>query len=85
MKILVGISGGVDSAYAAKKLMLEGHEVEGAVLIMHQHTELAAAREAAESVGWVVENEEKLVHRVGVQSLVLVCPGEVCCVYGEGG
>ena len=51
MKILVGISGGVDSAYAAKKLMLEGHEVEGAVLIMHQHTELAAAREAAESVG----------------------------------
>ena len=51
MKILVGISGGVDSAYAAKKLMLEGHEVEGAVLIMHQHTELDAAREAAESVG----------------------------------
>ena len=51
MKILVGISGGVDSAFAAKKLMLEGHEVEGAVLIMHQHTELDAAREAAESVG----------------------------------
>ena len=51
MKILVGISGGVDSAYAAKKLMLEGHEVEGAVLIMHQHTEVNAAREAAESVG----------------------------------
>ena len=51
MKILVGISGGVDSAYAAKKLMLEGHDVEGAVLIMHQHTEVDAAREAAESVG----------------------------------
>lgn len=51
MKILVGISGGVDSAYAAKKLMLEGHEVEGAVLIMHEHTELSAAREAAASVG----------------------------------
>ena len=51
MKILVGISGGVDSAYTAKKLMLEGHEVEGAVLIMHQHTEVHAAREAAESVG----------------------------------
>ena len=51
MKILVGISGGVDSAYAAKKLMLEGHKVEGAVLIMHQHTEVDAAREAAESVG----------------------------------
>ena len=51
MKILVGISGGVDSAFAAKKLMLEGHDVEGAVLVMHQHTEVDAAREAAESVG----------------------------------
>ena len=51
MKILVGISGGVDSAYAAKKLMLEGHEVEGAVLIMHEYTELSAARAAAASVG----------------------------------
>ena len=51
MKILVGISGGVDSAFAAKKLLLEGHEVEGAVLIMHGYTELSAAREAAESVG----------------------------------
>ena len=51
MKILVGISGGVDSAYAAKKLLTEGHEVEGAVLIMHDYTEIHAAREAAESVG----------------------------------
>lgn len=51
MRILVGISGGVDSAFAAKKLILEGHEVEGAVLIMHEFTELSAAREAAESVG----------------------------------
>ena len=51
MRILVGISGGVDSAYAAKKLFIEGHEVEGAVLIMHDFTELDAAREAASSVG----------------------------------
>lgn len=51
MKILVGISGGVDSAFAAKKLLLEGHQVSGAVLIMHEHTELLAAREAAASVG----------------------------------
>ena len=54
MKILVGISGGVDSAYAAKQLLSEGHSVEGAVLIMHEHTELAAAREAAASVGIVL-------------------------------
>ena len=51
MKILVGISGGVDSAYAAKKLLSEGHEVAGAVLIMHEYTELSCAREVAESVG----------------------------------
>ena len=51
MRILVGISGGVDSAYAAKKLLLLGHEVSGAVLIMHEYTELSAAREAAESIG----------------------------------
>lgn len=51
MKILVGISGGVDSAYAAYKLLADGHEVEGAVLIMHDFTELSAAREAAASVG----------------------------------
>ena len=51
MKILVGISGGVDSAYAAKKLLSDGHTVEGAVLIMHEYTELDAAREAAKSVG----------------------------------
>jgi tRNA-specific 2-thiouridylase len=50
MKILIGISGGVDSAFAAKRLMDEGHTVEGAVLVMHEHTELSAAREAAESL-----------------------------------
>ena len=51
MKILVGISGGVDSAFATKKLIEEGHQVEGAVLKMHEHTEIEAAREAAESLG----------------------------------
>lgn len=51
MKILVGISGGVDSAYTAKRLIDQGHEVEGAVLVMHEYTEIGAAREAAESVG----------------------------------
>lgn len=50
MKILVGISGGVDSAYAVYKLREEGHFVEGAVLIMHDFTELDAAREAALSL-----------------------------------
>jgi len=51
MRILVGISGGVDSAFAAKKLLDEGHSVEGAVLKMHEHTEMGAAREASASIG----------------------------------
>lgn len=51
MRILVGISGGVDSAVAAKRLLSLGNTVEGAVLIMHEHTELSAARDAAESIG----------------------------------
>ena len=51
MRILLGMSGGLDSTYAALKLIEEGHSVEGAVLIMHEYTELEAAREAAREVG----------------------------------
>lgn len=45
------MSGGLDSTYAALKLIDAGHEVEGAVVVMHDHTELQAAREAADSLG----------------------------------
>ena len=51
MKILVGMSGGLDSTYAALKLINEGHEVYGAVLVMHEDTELDGAREAAKALG----------------------------------
>ncbi len=51
MKILLGMSGGVDSAVAARVLLDEGHEVVGAVLKMHEYTELCAARTAAEEIG----------------------------------
>ena len=51
MKILVGMSGGLDSTYAALKLINEGHEVHGAVAVMHGHTELDGAREAARALG----------------------------------
>ena len=51
MRILLGMSGGLDSTYAAHKLMAEGHTVEGAVLKMHEYTEIDEAREAAESIG----------------------------------
>ena len=51
MRILVGMSGGLDSTYAALKLINEGHEVEGAVVVMHGHTEIDGAREAAQALG----------------------------------
>lgn len=47
MKILLGMSGGLDSTYAALKLIEEGHTVEGAVLVMHDYTEVDAAKVAA--------------------------------------
>ncbi len=51
MRILLGMSGGLDSTYAALKLMEEGHSVEGAVLIMHDYTELDSAKAAARELG----------------------------------
>jgi tRNA-specific 2-thiouridylase len=51
MRVLLGMSGGLDSTYAAQRLIASGHTVAGAVLIMHEHTELEAARESARSLG----------------------------------
>lgn len=50
MKILLGMSGGLDSTYAAYKLMRQGHEVEGAVLKMHSYTEISEAKAAADDM-----------------------------------
>lgn len=51
MRILLGMSGGLDSTFSALKLKEEGHSVEGAVLIMHDYTELESARSAARGIG----------------------------------
>lgn len=51
MKILLGMSGGIDSTYSALKLKSEGHEVVGAVLKMHEHTETDEASRAARELG----------------------------------
>ena len=48
MKILVGMSGGLDSTYTVNLLRNLGHEVEGAILKMHEYTEISSAIEAAE-------------------------------------
>ena len=51
MKVLIGLSGGVDSSYAALKLIRMGYHVEGAILKMHSFTEVAEAEAAAASLG----------------------------------
>ena len=51
MKILLGMSGGVDSSFAAKMLLDEGHQVEGAALVMHEYTEVSCAELSAKELG----------------------------------
>ena len=51
MKILVGLSGGVDSTYTAYKLKQSGHNVEGLCLIMHDYTDVEGARKTADILG----------------------------------
>ena len=51
MRILLGMSGGVDSAFSAELLRSEGHTVEGAVLRMHEFTDVDGAKRAAQRSG----------------------------------
>lgn len=51
MRILLGMSGGVDSTYAAHLLSQEGYDVEGAVLVMSEHTDTGAALRSCEELG----------------------------------
>jgi len=51
MKILVGISGGVDSAFAAKLLLERGDEVVGCILRMHEYSDIEGAERVARELG----------------------------------
>ena len=50
-KILVGLSGGIDSAATAKILLDQGYEVHGAYLAFCPHSDPKAARYTAEKLG----------------------------------
>lgn len=51
MRVLLGMSGGVDSSYAAIRLREMGCTVEGAVIKMHEHTECDGAASVAKALG----------------------------------
>ncbi len=67
MRVLLGMSGGLDSTYAAIKLREKGYEVEGALLLMHDYTDIESARESADSVGIplrIIDCRELFRHKV---------------------
>ena len=67
MRVLLGMSGGLDSTYAARMLLDAGHSVEGAVIVMHSHTETEEAMAAADALGipiHVIPAEESFERRV---------------------
>lgn len=49
-RVLLGMSGGLDSSFSALKLKNEGYEVFGTTLIMHEFTDTTGARECADSL-----------------------------------
>jgi len=51
MKILLGLSGGLDSTYSAELLRRDGHEVICACLYFGEHTDIAPAKRSAEELG----------------------------------
>ncbi len=51
MKILLGMSGGLDSTFAASILKSEGHDISGVLLDMHGYTDTDGAVKAANEVG----------------------------------
>ena len=50
-KILLGMSGGVDSTFSAVRLLSEGYDVEGAILVMSEHTDTSSAEINAKKLG----------------------------------
>ena len=95
MRVLLGLSGGVDSTYAALALKNAGHDVEAAVLIMHEHTSVKEATESANSLGIklhvidVKEQFDKIVKENFISEYInartpnpcVVCNSEIKFVY----
>ncbi len=91
MKILLGMSGGIDSTFAAKMLLDAGNTVEGAVVLMHEYTELEEAEKCASALGiplhvidmrrtfeeTVIRNFENEYRSGRTPNPCIICNGEV--------
>ncbi len=78
-KVLVGLSGGVDSAAAAKLLLEQGYEVHGVFLSFCPHSDPSAARYTAEKLGipfCVVHREKRFEKEVVVPFVECYMAGE---------
>ena len=73
-KILVGMSGGLDSAYAVNLLRRDGYEVVGAALIFSDHTDIEAVRRVAEELSVpLYEKDVKALFRDKVMGDFIRC------------
>ena len=88
-KVLVALSGGVDSTAAALLLRRAGYEVEGVTLLLKENDDGAAARASAEFLGIplrVVDAAREFQRRV-IEPAALVCAAgrtpNPCCECNE--
>ena len=73
-KILVGMSGGLDSSYAVNLLREEGYEVIGAALVLSDHTDLESVRRVAEELSVpLYEKDVKDLFREKVMGDFIAC------------
>ena len=73
-KILVGMSGGLDSAYAVNLLRREGYEVVGAALVFSDHTDIESVRRVAEELSVpLYEKDVKALFRDKVMADFIAC------------
>lgn len=77
-KILLGMSGGVDSTFSAVRLLNEGYDVEGAILVMSEHTDISSAQANADRLGiklHIVDCREKFDECVKMNFISEYCRG----------